>query len=139
MCGIVGAVASRNVTPTLLDGLRRLEYRGYDSAGLAVIDGNQELDLRRSLGRVASLERICSSVDGHTGVAHTRWATHGRPAEHNAHPHTSSNQVAVVHNGIIENHNELRAQQKVKGFPFIASIKMSPIKRECLPLPFGYR
>ena len=118
MCGIVGAVASRNVTPTLLDGLRRLEYRGYDSAGLAVIDGNQELDLRRSLGRVASLERICSSVDGHTGVAHTRWATHGRPAEHNAHPHTSSNQVAVVHNGIIENHNELRAQQKVKGFPF---------------------
>ena len=118
MCGIVGAVASRNVTPTLIDGLKRLEYRGYDSAGLAVIDKNQALDVRRSLGRVANLESICDSVDGYIGVAHTRWATHGRPAENNAHPHTSSKQVAVVHNGIIENHNELRAQQKEQGFPF---------------------
>ena len=118
MCGIVGAVASRNVAPTLIDGLKRLEYRGYDSAGLAVIDKNQALDVRRSLGRVANLESICDSVDGYIGVAHTRWATHGRPAENNAHPHTSSKQVAVVHNGIIENHNELRAQQKEQGFPF---------------------
>ena len=118
MCGIVGAVGSRNVTPILIDGLKRLEYRGYDSAGLAVVDANQELDLRRSVGRVAGLEEICGLVDGNIGVAHTRWATHGRPAENNAHPHTSSMQVAVVHNGIIENHNELRAKQKEQGFPF---------------------
>lgn len=118
MCGIVGAVATRDVTPTLIDGLKRLEYRGYDSAGLAVVDKNQDLDLRRSVGRVVNLENICDSVEGHIGVAHTRWATHGRPAENNAHPHTSSSQVAVVHNGIIENHNELRALQKEQGFPF---------------------
>lgn len=118
MCGIVGAVGSRNVTPILIDGLKRLEYRGYDSAGLAVVDENQNLDLRRSVGRVASLESICDSVNGNIGVAHTRWATHGRPAENNAHPHTSSSQVAVVHNGIIENHNELRDIQKQQGFPF---------------------
>ena len=118
MCGIVGAVASRDVTPTLIDGLKRLEYRGYDSAGLAVVDANQDLDLRRSVGRVVNLENICGDINGHIGVAHTRWATHGRPAENNAHPHTSSSQVAVVHNGIIENHNELRAKQKEQGFPF---------------------
>jgi len=118
MCGIVGAVANRDVTPTLIDGLKRLEYRGYDSAGLAVVDANHELDLRRSVGRVVNLENICDGVAGMTGVAHTRWATHGRPAENNAHPHTSSSQVAVVHNGIIENHNELRSVQKERGFPF---------------------
>ncbi len=118
MCGIVGAVANRDVIPTLIDGLKRLEYRGYDSAGLAVVDSHNELDLRRSVGRVASLEGLCDTVSGMTGVAHTRWATHGRPAENNAHPHTSSSQVAVVHNGIIENHNELRALQKEQGFPF---------------------
>jgi glucosamine--fructose-6-phosphate aminotransferase (isomerizing) len=118
MCGIVGAVANRDVTATLIDGLKRLEYRGYDSAGLAVVDANNELDLRRSVGRVVNLENICDGVSGVTGVAHTRWATHGRPAENNAHPHTSSSQVAVVHNGIIENHNELRARQKEQGFPF---------------------
>jgi glucosamine--fructose-6-phosphate aminotransferase (isomerizing) len=118
MCGIVGAVANRDVTATLIDGLKRLEYRGYDSAGLAVVDANNELDLRRSVGRVINLEKICGGVSGVTGVAHTRWATHGRPAENNAHPHTSSSQVAVVHNGIIENHNELRALQKEQGFPF---------------------
>ena len=103
MCGIVGAVASRDITPTLLDGLRRLEYRGYDSAGLAVVNAAGDLDLRRSVGRVASLKAITEQVEGHVGIAHTRWATHGRPAENNAHPHTSSSQVAVVHNGIIEN------------------------------------
>lgn len=118
MCGIVGAVANRDVIPTLIDGLKRLEYRGYDSAGLAVVDSHNELDLRRSVGRVASLESLCDTVSGMTGVAHTRWATHGRPAENNAHPHTSSSQVAVVHNGIIENHNELRLLQKKQGFPF---------------------
>ncbi|RBP53606.1 glutamine--fructose-6-phosphate transaminase (isomerizing) [Arenicella xantha] len=118
MCGIVGAAAARNITPTLLDGLRRLEYRGYDSAGLAVVDGKGQLSLRRSVGRVASLTAIADQVDGHVGIAHTRWATHGRPAENNAHPHTSSSQVAVVHNGIIENHQELRARQIEQGFPF---------------------
>ncbi len=118
MCGIVGAASKRNVTPVLIDGLKRLEYRGYDSAGLAVVDKANDLNLRRSVGRVASLEEICHDVDGQTGVAHTRWATHGRPAEHNAHPHTSSAQVAVVHNGIIENHQELRDTQKQQGFPF---------------------
>jgi glucosamine--fructose-6-phosphate aminotransferase (isomerizing) len=118
MCGIVGAVANRDVTAILIDGLKRLEYRGYDSAGLAVVDANQELDLRRSVGRVVNLENICNGLSGVTGIAHTRWATHGRPAENNAHPHTSSSQVAVVHNGIIENHNELRALQKERGFPF---------------------
>ncbi len=118
MCGIVGAASKRDVTPILIDGLKRLEYRGYDSAGLAVVDQQHGLDLRRAVGRVANLEAICGNVDGHTGVAHTRWATHGRPAENNAHPHTSSSQVAVVHNGIIENHQELRAAQKERGFPF---------------------
>ena len=118
MCGIVGAVARRDVTATLIDGLKRLEYRGYDSAGLAVVDADQQLVLRRSVGRVVNLEAICDGVSGVTGVAHTRWATHGRPAENNAHPHTSSSQVAVVHNGIIENHNELRVLQKERGFPF---------------------
>ncbi len=118
MCGIVGAIATRDITPILIDGLKRLEYRGYDSAGLAVIDTNEELDLRRSVGRVALLEEICGDIQGHLGIAHTRWATHGRPAENNAHPHTSSYQVAVVHNGIIENHQSLRESQKKRGFPF---------------------
>jgi glucosamine--fructose-6-phosphate aminotransferase (isomerizing) len=118
MCGIVGAIASRDITPILIDGLKRLEYRGYDSAGLAVIAKNGDLDLRRSVGRVAGLEAISDDVSGHIGIAHTRWATHGRPALHNAHPHTSSQQVAVVHNGIIENHQELRVQQTQKGFVF---------------------
>jgi len=118
MCGIVGAVANRDITPTLIDGLKRLEYRGYDSAGIAVVTDQQQLDLRRSVGRVAGLEAICDGAAGALGVAHTRWATHGRPATHNAHPHTSSSQVAVVHNGIIENHQELRALQKEQGFKF---------------------
>ena len=118
MCGIVGAASGRDVTPILIDGLKRLEYRGYDSAGLAVIDENNDLALRRSVGRVASLENICNSVDGSTGIAHTRWATHGKPAEHNAHPHISSQTIAVVHNGIIENHQELREELKEKEFTF---------------------
>ena len=118
MCGIVGAVANRDITEILIEGLRRLEYRGYDSAGLALINDEQELVLRRSVGRVATLEEISGDIDGKSGIAHTRWATHGRPAEHNAHPHTSSSQVAVVHNGIIENHQELREQQKELGFTF---------------------
>ena len=118
MCGIVGAVASRNITSVLIDGLKRLEYRGYDSAGLVVVTSDNELELQRSVGRVVNLEALCGDTSGHIGVAHTRWATHGRPAENNAHPHTSSMQVAVVHNGIIENHQELRAAQKKQNFVF---------------------
>ena len=117
MCGIVGAVAQRNVVPILLEGLRRLEYRGYDSAGLVTINGG--LKRVRSVGRVASLAEDCAKqqMHGHLGIAHTRWATHGAPSEANAHPHVS-NGLAVVHNGIIENHEALRARLKAEGFTF---------------------
>ncbi len=118
MCGIVGAVAQRNVVPILLEGLRRLEYRGYDSAGLVTVNGG--LTRVRSVGRVASLTEDTKAlgVHGHLGIAHTRWATHGAPTEHNAHPHISRNEVAVVHNGIIENHEELREKLKGLGYHF---------------------
>jgi glucosamine--fructose-6-phosphate aminotransferase (isomerizing) len=117
MCGIVGAVAQRNVVPILLEGLRRLEYRGYDSAGLVTINGG--LKRVRSVGRVASLAADCAAqqVHGHLGIAHTRWATHGAPSEANAHPHVSGS-LAVVHNGIIENHEALRTRLKAAGFAF---------------------
>jgi len=117
MCGIVGAVAQRNVVPILLEGLRRLEYRGYDSAGLVVIDGG--LKRVRSVGRVAGLAEACAAqqVHGNLGIAHTRWATHGAPSEANAHPHVSG-RLAVVHNGIIENHEALRTRLKAAGFTF---------------------
>jgi len=117
MCGIVGAVAQRNVVPILLEGLRRLEYRGYDSAGLVTINGG--LNRVRSVGRVASLANHAAQqkVHGHLGIAHTRWATHGAPTEHNAHPHVSAG-LAVVHNGIIENHEQLREKLKGLGYRF---------------------
>jgi glucosamine--fructose-6-phosphate aminotransferase (isomerizing) len=117
MCGIVGAVAQRNVVPILLEGLRRLEYRGYDSAGLVIINGGMQRV--RSVGRVASLTADCAAqqVHGHLGIAHTRWATHGAPSEANAHPHVSG-RLAVVHNGIIENHEALRTRLKAAGFAF---------------------
>jgi len=120
MCGIVGAVAERNVTPILLEGLRRLEYRGYDSAGIAVI--NEEFCLDR-VRRVGKVENLAESLEAHPlkgfqGIAHTRWATHGEPSEPNAHPHICNKSVAVVHNGIIENHGELREQQKASGYIF---------------------
>jgi glucosamine--fructose-6-phosphate aminotransferase (isomerizing) len=120
MCGIVGAVAERNVTPILLEGLRRLEYRGYDSAGIAVIAGNTCLDRVRRVGKVRELASALndSPIEGNSGVAHTRWATHGVPSEANAHPHICNDSVAVVHNGIIENHSELREQQRSAGFDF---------------------
>ncbi len=119
MCGIVGAIAQRNVVPILIEGLKRLEYRGYDSAGLAVIDNNQ-LSRRRALGKVAGLEALCLAepVQGLIGIAHTRWATHGKPSTENAHPHFCREQVAVVHNGIIENHMLLREQQRQAGYTF---------------------
>jgi len=117
MCGIVGAVATRNVVPILIEGLRRLEYRGYDSAGVAVINGS--LKRLRSCGRVAELKKLADaqSLEGNIGIGHTRWATHGVPSERNAHPHVSGG-VSVVHNGIIENHDEVRTRLKQKGYEF---------------------
>jgi len=120
MCGIVGAVAERDVTPILLEGLKRLEYRGYDSAGIALLTQKKEMNCHRVKGKVQAL---CDLVDkqsivGNTGVAHTRWATHGVPSEANAHPHLSCNELALVHNGIIENHDLLREQLIKKGYIF---------------------
>ena len=120
MCGIVGAVAERNVTPILLEGLRRLEYRGYDSAGIAVINQENCIERVRRAGKVQALADALemSPLHGMSGVAHTRWATHGAPSERNAHPHVCNESVAIVHNGIIENHSVLREQQKAAGFDF---------------------
>ena len=117
MCGIVGAVARRNVVPILIEGLRRLEYRGYDSAGVAVI--NASLQRIRSCGRVAQLETLAraQSLEGRIGIGHTRWATHGAPSERNAHPHVSGG-VSVVHNGIIENHEAVRTHLRATGYQF---------------------
>lgn len=119
MCGIVGAVAQRNITPILVEGLKRLEYRGYDSCGVALhVDG--KLERARSTARVAELEKQVAAehLEGFTGIAHTRWATHGAPASHNAHPHFSRDRIALVHNGIIENHDELRDELKALGYVF---------------------
>ncbi|MEX6674913.1 glutamine--fructose-6-phosphate transaminase (isomerizing) [Pseudomonas sp. W2Oct36] len=120
MCGIVGAVAERNVTAILLEGLKRLEYRGYDSAGVALFNNAGVLERRRRVGKVNELERALAGepVTGRLGIAHTRWATHGAPLEHNAHPHFSNEQLAVVHNGIIENHEPLRERLKGLGYVF---------------------
>jgi glucosamine--fructose-6-phosphate aminotransferase (isomerizing) len=128
MCGIVAAVSNRNIVPVLVQGLQRLEYRGYDSCGVAVYAGG--LKRARSTSRVAELQAQVSAehIEGGTGIAHTRWATHGAPAVHNAHPHFSHGtgadayarpgRVALVHNGIIENHDELRAALQAKGYVF---------------------
>jgi glutamine---fructose-6-phosphate transaminase (isomerizing) len=120
MCGIVGAIAQRNVVPILIEGLQRLEYRGYDSAGIAVRQTDGSLGRIRAVGKVARLRELLETnpVEGYLGIAHTRWATHGMPAERNAHPHMSGEKVAVVHNGIIENHAELRAELQTKGYFF---------------------
>ncbi|MHB1587228.1 MAG: glutamine--fructose-6-phosphate transaminase (isomerizing) [Acidiferrobacteraceae bacterium] len=120
MCGIVGAVAQRNVVPILVEGLRRLEYRGYDSAGIAVVDNASCLARTRAVGKVRDLEAAlgADALSGATGIAHTRWATHGRPAVCNAHPHVCRKTVALVHNGIIENHETLRRAQMQIGYEF---------------------
>ena len=119
MCGIVGGIAQRNVVPILIEGLKRLEYRGYDSAGLAVIN-NQIIHRKRALGKVKGLEELLEAepISGLVGIAHTRWATHGKPSTANAHPHVSSDKVAVVHNGIIENHDSLRNALLEQGYVF---------------------
>jgi glucosamine--fructose-6-phosphate aminotransferase (isomerizing) len=120
MCGIVGAISNQDIVPVLLDGLKRLEYRGYDSAGLAVFNQANQLQRIRSVGKVDNLKELTdqSALESTLGIAHTRWATHGMPAERNAHPHMSGEQVAIVHNGIIENHTELREQLTEEGFTF---------------------
>lgn len=121
MCGIVGAVADRNVAMILLEGLQRLEYRGYDSAGMAVIPmGDAAIELRRKVGKVKELaeDLRCNPVLGKIGIAHTRWATHGKPSERNAHPHLSNDRIALVHNGIIENYIELRERLQKTGYTF---------------------
>ncbi len=120
MCGIVGVVAERNAVPILMEGLRRLEYRGYDSAGLAVMTAAGELVRLRTVGKVKILQEALDAtpVAGHVGIAHTRWATHGVPTQENAHPHVSCGLVAVVHNGIIENHEALRSELREVGYRF---------------------
>jgi glucosamine--fructose-6-phosphate aminotransferase (isomerizing) len=131
MCGIVGGIAQRNVVPILLEGLRRLEYRGYDSAGLAVID-NQQIHRKRELGKVKGLEALLEAepISGRIGIAHTRWATHGKPSTANAHPHMCRHKIAVVHNGIIENHEHLRAVQQQNGYEFSSETDTEVIAHE---------
>ncbi len=121
MCGIVGAAAQRNVTGILLEGLKRLEYRGYDSAGVAVLDTKNNVCLQKNAGKVAVLEQglLSNPLQGHLGIAHTRWATHGSPNDVNSHPHRSEH-IAVVHNGIIENHEALRSELQAAGYTFIS-------------------
>ncbi|NVJ50338.1 MAG: glutamine--fructose-6-phosphate transaminase (isomerizing) [Gammaproteobacteria bacterium] len=122
MCGIVGAVAQRDVADILVEGLRRLEYRGYDSAGVAIIN-DEKIDRVRRLGKVKELSDALalSALPGGTGIAHTRWATHGEPSEINAHPHISGSDIAIVHNGIIENHQQLKQQLIAKGYEFVSA------------------
>ena len=132
MCGIVGAVAQRDIAEILLEGLRRLEYRGYDSAGLAVVDAEGHMTRLRRLGKVQMLARAAEEhpLHGGTGIAHTRWATHGEPSEGNAHPHVSEH-IVVVHNGIIENHEPLREELKARGYTFVSETDTEVIAHRC--------
>src|SRR3954463_11383595 len=121
MCGIVGYVGNKQVVPVILDGLRKLEYRGYDSAGIAVVDEAHHLDIRRAAGKLRNLEEAIrlKPLDGTYGIGHTRWATHGRPTEENAHPHRDcTGRVVVVHNGIIENYVVLKKKLTEEGHKF---------------------
>src|SRR5215207_10224783 len=122
MCGIVGYVGNKQVVPLIIDGLRKLEYRGYDSAGIAVVDDHKHLELRRAEGKLRNLEECIrlSPLDGNYGIGHTRWATHGRPTEENAHPHRDcTGRIVVVHNGIIENYLTLKEELQAAGHKFV--------------------
>ena len=132
MCGIVGAVAERNVVPILVEGLRRLEYRGYDSAGVAVCDRDGKLDRARAVGKVKQLDARLEqkNLSGPIGIAHTRWATHGVPSEANAHPHICNDAVTLVHNGIIENHEAMRIRQSKEGYKFTSETDTEVIVHE---------
>ncbi|MFT6896040.1 MAG: glucosamine--fructose-6-phosphate aminotransferase (isomerizing) [Paraglaciecola sp.] len=132
MCGIVGAIAERNVVEILLEGLKRLEYRGYDSAGVALLDNDGNLTRTRRIGKVKELADALhiTPVKGNIGIAHTRWATHGGVTEANAHPHVSSERIAVVHNGIIENYQKLRAELSIKGYGFTSDTDTETIAHQ---------
>lgn len=128
MCGIVGYIGKRKAYPILIKGLKRLEYRGYDSAGVALISDNQQLNVYKTKGKVSELENFVTQKDisGTVGIAHTRWATHGEPCSVNAHPHySSSEKLALIHNGIIENYAVLKENSKPKA----TSLKVVPIPR----------
>ncbi|WP_284451873.1 glutamine--fructose-6-phosphate transaminase (isomerizing) [Methylophaga thalassica] len=134
MCGIVGGIAERNVSPILMEGLRRLEYRGYDSSGMALLDDNNALHRVRSLGKIQQLQdkvdQLTEPFTGRIGIAHTRWATHGIPSENNAHPHICNNQVAIVHNGIIENYQLLKQKQLTQGYRFTSETDTEVVAHE---------
>jgi len=132
MCGIVGAVAERDVVPILLEGLRRLEYRGYDSAGIATVNQQNEIGRVRAIGKVKELEPLLAEtgLKGSLGIAHTRWATHGKPSEANAHPHICNGAVTLVHNGIIENHEALRKKQMQQGYAFTSETDTETVVHE---------
>ena len=122
MCGIVGYVGNKRVVPIILEGLQRLEYRGYDSAGIAVGNGTKSLEVRRASGKLRNLEEAIKEhpIEGSYGIGHTRWATHGRPSEENAHPHRDcKGEIAVVHNGIVENYLALKRQLTEEGHRFV--------------------
>ncbi|EHQ52785.1 glutamine--fructose-6-phosphate transaminase [Ectothiorhodospira sp. PHS-1] len=134
MCGIIGAIAQRDVEPILIEGLRRLEYRGYDSAGLVVLNPDAGLQRERAVGKVEALaQRLAGDgLRGTLGIAHTRWATHGSPTEYNAHPHMSRDHIAVVHNGIIENYAEIRGELKAKGYDFTSDTDTEVIAHQIM-------
>src|SRR5271168_4681798 len=122
MCGIVGYIGPKKVVPVIVEGLRKLEYRGYDSAGIAVVTSAGKLEIRRASGKLRNLEEVIrkSPIDGTYGIGHTRWATHGRPTEENAHPHRDcTGQIVVVHNGIIENYPDLKEKLQREGHKFV--------------------